>query len=149
MPKGGHNRVPNALKRKRGTFRNDRAGARAKGAPPANAPEAVVYLADLTKDERGIVLQVEAECDGIGVKHQPFGLWKELTARTLAEARKVDPDMAPTARVKLYQAAHGLLAAGGLTPASFDKVAAGDERKPEEGPRVSLRGDEGKMGAIQ
>ncbi len=149
MPRGGHNRVPNSVKKKRGTFRKDRSGKAKDAKKPANpSPFDRREAPKVALDERAALESFDRQLEAVGTLNRASPEYRHLYAslRVIWDGARADPDMPPTALATIARVLAGLQAAGGLTPASFDKVAAGEEKAPEGGPRVSLRGGEEKTG---
>lgn len=147
--KGGHNRAPRALKKLRGTERADRRPKRSAPASPKSVP---TPPRGLTVVEKRVWKELAPQVEYIGVYGKSdltsFRLLVQIVAKTRG---KGFDNIAPTAQVRMLQAAASALQNFGLSPASRDRVGgqlcAGDgpdlppEEKPaeEETPLFGLR----------
>jgi len=130
----GHNRVPAAVKKLRGTVRKDRANARAPLASPKMIPKPP---RGLTPVQVRVWRELAPQVEHLGVFSKSdltsFRLLVCVVAETRDKAFKLEKG---TARVRMLQAASSLLQSFGLSPASRERVSvqgpAADVEQPEQ-----------------
>lgn len=138
MGSGGHNRVPNSVKKKRGTMRKDRARK------PRGDRKPFVDLAALSTEldslERSCVEGFVRAMEAAGTAGRASPQFREAggIVHALLLKSRIDPWSKATAVATLARTWVAIQTAAGLTPAAFDKVGAGDEEKKPDGRRVSL-----------
>jgi len=118
MPRGGQNRLPDEVKRLKGTLRDDRVDPDRLEVEPCRIPPAPRQLTD---DERQIWNQLRRILQPLGVVAETDLLSFRLMVRAYARAFRMldDPALDPNAAIKQAQA---LAREFGLTPASRSTV---------------------------
>ena len=128
MPRGGHNRLPAAVKEARGTLRRSRENPDAPEVEAGHPPRPPRHLPEAERRVwRELARQVGP--DGVGTYSPAFFSAFRLTVKTLALVDAAGLDTPPTALARLVQAASGMLGRLGLDPASVGKVATAPKKK--------------------
>jgi hypothetical protein len=126
--RGGHNRLPRAVKAKRGTLKKARETApQAPDLPPGNVPPPP---ADLAAAEVAVWRELATQVEALGCYTSSDYSAFKLMVRMYALTDAGPGDAAPSAYAKIAQTAVGLLARFGLDPASRGRVPRPDAEKP-------------------
>lgn len=129
--RGGHNRLPTAVKEARGTLQpcrenreEPRLGATQVPAPPKR----------LSAAERAIWLDLAHEVDALGVFTEADLSDFELMVEDVAYARKLkrDTHASPNQKIAARRQAHAALAAFGLSPQARGRVQKAPEAEQED-----------------
>lgn len=137
MPRGGHNRKPDAVKELEGTSRKDRRNPNAPSVQPSKVP---APPKSMSKAERELWTELAGQVETLGTYAASDYSAFRLLVRTLALAEQTDQFMPPTARVRVLQAASSLLCGFGLTPASRSKVPTANKNSAPDADEVELFG---------
>jgi phage terminase small subunit len=117
--KGGHNKLPDAIKEIRGTAQKIRLNPKAPKLRRARVPSPP---AGLSRAERAMWRELTPQVEALGIYTVAHYTAFRLLVRMVAEA--MNPDLADHARVRVQQAASALLQRFGLDPASIGRVTA-------------------------
>jgi hypothetical protein len=121
MPRGGHNRVPDEVKRARGTFRADRA---TRDTPRVTVVPVPAPPDDLPDDARRIWLELKQEVDGLGVySASDLGAFRRLFQITVyAERLDRDPEAPAKDVISMSKEVRAWRAVFGLHPQARSTV---------------------------
>ncbi len=142
MPRGGHNRLPESLKRERGTAKKSRTNPKA---PRLELTPVPPPPPDLSRHERLMWMELAPQIDALRI----YTASSETALRALVAALALVRFRAGSERERLraWTTVLAMLARFGLDPASRDRVAVvaqddspGDEKVPIYGIRGVIGG---------
>lgn len=125
--RGGHNRLPRAIKAKRGTLKRSReASPAAPDLPPGRVPDPPD---DLYPAERVLWRTLAEQVEAIGCYTASDYSAFRLLVRMVALVDAGPGEMAPSAYARIAQTAVGMLGRFGLDPASRGRVPRPEAEK--------------------